>query len=191
MKYFSFLFVLLGCSLFSFAQSEVLPKDEKGKFIYYEVVDKQTSLDSLQLLTKNFFNPKDKNMVLRSTVGDTTFIAAGKFLVARTKAIPSHPSGEVLYDLRIELKSGKYRFWLTEFKFIPYQRDRYSNFVPSTTVGQPLENDAGILNAGQWKEIQQQAANNSKVFASRLKASLANSPIQKKKQETKTIKKEW
>ncbi|RZK84776.1 MAG: hypothetical protein EOO98_16520, partial [Pedobacter sp.] len=34
--------------------------------------------------------------------------------------------------------------------FIPYQRDRYGNFVASTTVGIPLESNPGKLNAGEW-----------------------------------------
>lgn len=181
----------MGCCFSADAQDAFLPKDEKGKFTYYEVVEKQTSIDSLKHRLKNFLSKRGKVLKLKSNTGDTSFTANGTFLIAKTKTTPTHPSGEIQYGLNVDLKKGKYRFWLTDFNFIPYQRDRYGNFTASTTVGRPLESSAGMLNASQWKEIRQQTAAYSKVFAVNLKDELANATVHKTLGEIKTIKKDW
>ncbi len=186
--------ILLSCMINAKAQTEnTLPIDDRGKLIYYELVDlKSTPKDSLKLRIVNYFKKKNSGLKFKTIVGDTSFIATGKIIISKTLLVMSHPSGEVLYNFQAEVKDGKYRFWLTDFNFIPYQRDRYSNFVPSTTVGIPLEENPGKLNAGQWKEYLEQTASYAKDFAAKFKVYMASkTPVAAPVAEKKVVKKSW
>ena len=174
------------------AQTEnTLPVDERGKLIYYEVVTVKTPADSLRMRALAFIK-KQKELKYKKTSGDTGFVATGKLIINKTLLVMSHPSGEVLYNFEAEVKSGKYRFWLTDFEFIPYQRDRYGNFVASTTVGIPLENNPGKLNAGEWAAYKSQTAKYAKDFAVKFKNYMASkTPVVIPPTEKKVVKKEW
>ena len=175
------------------AQSELLAFDERGKFIYYELVEaKGTIKTQLKERINSFFKNSNSGLKLNSVQGDTVFIASGKFFINKTVLVMSHPSGEILYHFQAEVKGEKYRFWLTDFTFIPYQRDRYGNFVPTITKGIPLESDPGKLNSGQWKEYQIQTSKNSLQFANVFKDFMngkvpATPPIKEKA----IVKKDW
>ncbi|MFA6277328.1 MAG: DUF4468 domain-containing protein [Pedobacter sp.] len=194
MKFISSLFLLLYCFVYANAQSEsVLSVDEQGKLIYYEVVAlKGTAKDSLKIRAINYLKKQNKDIQLKSAQGDTAFIATGKMIINKTLLVMSHPSGEILYRFQVEVKEGKYRFWLSDFSFIPYQRDRYGNFVASTTIGTPLETDPGKLNAGQWKEYHVQTAKYAKDLAVKFKQFMASKNlIAEPLPEKKVISKNW
>ncbi|TKC05698.1 DUF4468 domain-containing protein [Pedobacter polaris] len=193
MKFILSFLLLSSCFVITNAQTEQsLPVDEQGKLIYYEVVNVKTPADSLKIRVLNYLKKQNKDLKFKSTQGDTAFIATGKMIINKTLLVMSHPSGEVLYDFQAEVKNGKYRFWLTNFSFIPYQRDRYANFVASTTVGIPLENNPGKLNAGEWKEYKVQTAKYAKDLASKFKFYMSSrTPIIALTTEKKVVKKEW
>ncbi|MFI5450548.1 DUF4468 domain-containing protein [Pedobacter sp. UC225_61] len=194
MKFITSVFLLLNCFVYVHAQSEsLLPVDEQGKFIYYEVVPLEgTTKDTLVDRVVNYLKKQHKEIQFKSLQGDTAFIATGKMVVNKTLLVMSHPSGEILYRFQAEVKEGKYRFWLSDFSFIPYQRDRYGNFVASTTIGVPLERDPGKLNAAQWKEYQVQAAKYTKDFAFKFKQFMAGKTlISEPLPEKKVISKNW
>lgn len=188
-------FVFFICSVISVkAQNdEFLPVDELGKFIYYEVVElKALSKDSLKTKIFQFFKRKDDLVVYKSAQGDTAFSASGKFVISKTLLAMSHPSGEIIFRFEIEIKDRKYRFWLTDFVFIPYQRDRYGNFVPSNPIGTALESTPGKLDAAQWKAYQAQTATYAKALGNKFKAFMAtNAPAVASAKEKKVIKKDW
>ena len=50
-----------------------------------------------------------------------------------------HEDGELTYTLHIEFKDAKYRFWLTEFAYTPYQRNRYGVYAKVPGGETPLE----------------------------------------------------
>lgn len=107
------------------AQAPLLSFDKQGKYIYYQLVESNgISKDTLANRTKGFFTAYKKTIDLKSVVADTSFSARGKFVISKTASVLSHPSGEVSYNFVAELRNGKYRFWFTDFKFVPYQRDR-------------------------------------------------------------------
>lgn len=194
MKFISSFFLLITCFVYANAQSEnLLPVDEHGKLIYYEVVTlKGTTQDSLKIRAINYLKKQNKELQYKSAQGDTAFIANGKMIINKTLLVMSHPSGEILYRFQVEVKDAKYRFWLSDFSFIPYQRDRYGNFVASTTIGTPLETDPGKLNAGQWKEYQVQTAKYAKDLATKFKQFMASrKPITEPIPEKKVISKSW
>jgi hypothetical protein len=185
---------LISFSLFSAnAQTETtLPVDESGKFIQYEVVNSTSKPELLQARANDFIKKKSKTLKLKKSQSDTIMMANGKFVINKTLLVMSRPSGEVIYDFQVEIKEGKYRFWLTDFKFIPYMRDRYGNFVASTTVGVPLENNPGKLNASEWAAYKTQTFKFAKEFAVEFKNEMANTtPTTTKPVEKKVVKKEW
>ncbi|MDQ7950046.1 MAG: hypothetical protein REI78_14645 [Pedobacter sp.] len=194
MKFCILVFCLLSSTVLSKAQQDtVLPIDEQGKLIYYELVHTdQVSKDSLKNRAVRFLNKKDTGLKLKSVLGDTATEASGKFVISKTLLVMSHPSGEVLYQFHVEYKEGKYRFWMTNFLFIPYQRDRYGNFVAASSVGMPLENMPGKLNASQWKEYQVQATASAKQMAQKFKLAMENQ-VQPTTvpAATKIVKKSW
>jgi hypothetical protein len=173
---FLFLFLLLIVSG-SFAQDikeiKELQKDEIGKYIHYEVVAQlPVAADSLAFRAKAFF--KLKKMV--PLPADSEALEQhGKFVISKTAFVLSHPSGEILYNFRFEIKGERYRFWLTDFLFIPYQRDRYGNFVPATVKGVPLEKSPGKLNAGEWSSYVSDAGRQSAALAAEFKEYLSAS----------------
>lgn len=181
------LFILVIFSFFAaagFAQERPLSTDDRGKLIFYEVVDLNgIPRDSLIARASAFFSKSKKMLKIKSASGDSSIQAAGKLIINKTALVLSRPSGEILYNFYVETKEGKYRFWLTDFNFIPYQRDRYGNFVASTTVGTPLENSPGKLNAAEWSGYIKAATREINVLAGRFKDAMmkkvADKPVVK------------
>lgn len=169
MKYiFSLLCVFV--SVLTFAQDGSLARDERGKLIHYEVVDtKGFSKSELADRAARFFKQNSKRMKLKSKASDSLLQAEGKMLITKTALVLNRPSGEVKYNFYVECRDDKYRFWLTDFSFIPYQRDRYGNFTATTTVAVPLEADPGKLNAAEWKGYVSSTAREAEVFSLRFK----------------------
>lgn len=156
-------FFCLSISAQTSTKAELMPLDERGKYIYYEVVEKNTvPADSLQIRAKEFLAAKKLDAV-KPTKDQLT--ASGKFLISKTAFVLTRPSGEVLYNFVFELKEGKYRFWLTDFAFIAYKRDRYANYVPATVKGVPLEKEPGKLNAAEWTSYIAAASKQADLFA--------------------------
>lgn len=190
---FLFLFLLMvsGAIAQNKKTGEELDKDERGKYIYYEVVTgSPVPADSLIDRAKSFFKLKKMTLVKSDSV---LFEQSSKFVISKTAFVLSHPSGEILYNFSFEIKGSKYRFWLTDFMFIPYQRDRYGNFVPSTAKGIPLEKSPGKLNAGEWSAYISDAGRQSAALAAGFKEYLSASqrakPLQKPKSTIST--KSW
>ncbi len=192
MKYLSFLFLLVVFSKFSFAQEvAALPKDETGKYTYYEVVNSTVKEDSLKARVLNFLTKNKKEIKLKSGDGKV-ILATGKLIIQKSLTVISHPSGEINYQFNFEIGNGKYRFWLTNFEFIPYQKDRYGNFVPSTTVATPLEKEPKKSITEQWEDYKLQASKYAADFAKRLKDQLVNKVIlPPPPSEKKVISKTW
>ena len=193
MKHISiFLFLIVSAS-FCVAQNEALLIDEQGIFIHYELIyAKGLSKNQLKETVNSFFKKSYKNLKLRTSQDDTSFLAYGKLIISKTVLVISHPSGEILFDFQTEVKEEKYRFWLTNFSFVPYQRDRYGNFVAVTTKGIPLENNPGKLNLSQWKEYQAQTAKYACQFAKDFKGHMGGKISMAIPANEKTVvKKSW
>ena len=195
MKIFSLLagLLLIG-SMLRAQEISVLPKDETGKYIYYEVVSTTNGIneDSLKLRAVNFINTNKKEIKLKSSKVETELTGSGKIVITKSLAMLSHPSGEITYTFNFEVNAQKYRFWLSNFEFIPYQKDRYGNFVPSTTVGIALETEPKKSNAEQWEDYRLQASKYAANFAKRFKDHLVGKLVTTKPSpEKKVISKTW
>ncbi|WP_406823627.1 hypothetical protein [Pedobacter sp. KACC 23697] len=192
MKYILFGFLAISSVKLS-AQQKQFSKDDTGKFIYYQVVDSQlVNKDTLLQRAKSFVNVVYKKSMAQQTVTDSSVLAKGTMIIDKTILVAGHPSGEVSYNFVFEARQGKYRFWLTDMLFIPYQRDRYGNFVPATTIGVPLERTPGKLGAGAWKDILNSTYNKVEKFGEEFKKYLATSRVEKTKKKAETIStKKW
>lgn len=173
MKSVCSIFFLLLISLVSAGQE--LSYDERGKLIYYEVVAQNgVSRDDLVTMAIRFFKQKAKQFKLKSEMTDSLMLADGKMVISKTALVLNRPSGEVKYSFYAEFRDGKYRFWLTDFMFIPYYRDRYGNFVASTTIGVPLEKDPGKLNSAEWKNYISNTGKEAVTLAAQFKENMTN-----------------
>ena len=81
----------------------------------------------------NDFYPKEKSLQL-SSAGVSV---KDKFLTYTS--LVKHENGEMTYALNIECKDGKYRYWITDFVFTPYEKNRYGMFTAVNGVTIPLE----------------------------------------------------
>ncbi|TDG36821.1 DUF4468 domain-containing protein [Pedobacter changchengzhani] len=186
MKYFAVLF-LFFFSLKLCAQQKQFSLNEDGKYVFYEVVDVKTiSKDILMARAKVFINKLDKEVVKNHVLTDTSIFAKGKFVIDKTVLIAGHPSGEVSYNLTFEARNGKYRFWLTDFEYIPYQRNRYGNYVATTKIGTPLEKSTSKLNMGEWKANVSAAYNKVEKLSADFKEFLSRNPIVNPLENNKT-----
>jgi hypothetical protein len=165
---------LLLLTISSSAQDKPLPFDERGKLIYYEVVESaKTPKDSLISRAKTFLAADTKKLKLNAIKGDTLIEATGRMIISKNALGMARPMGAVDYNFYTEVRDGRYRFWLTDFVFIPYMRDRYGNFVPSTTIGAPLEREQSKLRAAEWLGYQKIAAREAKSLGEQFKVALA------------------
>ncbi|WP_426667755.1 DUF4468 domain-containing protein [Mucilaginibacter sp. McL0603] len=141
-RFFLFLTCLIAVEVAS-AQKSLLSLDEHNKYIYYQVVDRPgISADSLQKSVAYFV----KDIYPKNKSAQMTQNGAGikdKFLTYTS--LVKHENGEMAYNLTIECKEGKYRYWLTDFLFTPYEKNRYGVFVPVNGVEIPLENASSKL----------------------------------------------
>lgn len=170
--------ILLFFAVSSFAQEKPLSADDRAKLIYYEVVElPEVTKGALTTRIAAFLKANAKSFKLKSAATDSLTRAAGKLIINKTALVLSRPSGEVLYNFYAEAKDGKYRFWLTDFTFIPYQRDRYGNFTASTTVGTPLENKPGKLNAAEWAGYVKATTREVNAIAGRFRNAMMNVTI--------------
>ncbi|MDQ0970094.1 hypothetical protein QFZ20_005497 [Flavobacterium sp. W4I14] len=167
------------------AQQKQFSKGGNGKFIYYQVVDSQLiSKDTLLQRAKSFVNVAYKKSMREESATDTSVLAKGAMVIDKTILVAGHPSGEISYNFVFEARNGKYRFWLTDLLFIPYQRDRYGNFVATTKIGVPLERTPGKLSAGAWKDILNSAYNKIEKFGDDFKKYLATNKVEKNQKES-------
>jgi hypothetical protein len=187
---FVYVFLLLFPVLSS-AQTAKIPaalaKDERERYIYYELVEKSAiPVDSLVSRAGKFLGFKKLDSIKAQ---NGALHAAGKMVLNKTAFVLTHPSAEVGYSFTLEYKDDKYRFWLTDFIIIPYKRDRYSNFVPATVKGTPLENNPGKLNAAEWASYVDAVAKQAAFFAEELKNCLT--AVQKNKPPKVLQKNNW
>jgi len=172
------------------AQQDLLSFDEHNKYIYYQVVDiPGITADSLHgrgwyFLKTTYPKYKLKNPNAGSITGE------GRFMIYNGLSILKHEGGEISYQLNIEFKDQKYRYWLTSFIFTPYERDRYGNFVPKLGIEIPLETAQSKLDKKELDNYLNETGAFCKQFGDKLKLSMTT-PLRKeevvKKEEAKKV----
>jgi hypothetical protein len=111
----------------SFAQKDQVTLDERNKYIFYQVVDKP-GMTADTLFNRCLAGYKAKYLKAFSknvTVQNGSILIKSTFIVYSNAGLTKHEDGDMSYTLNIEFKEGKYRYWLTDFVYYPYQRNRY------------------------------------------------------------------
>jgi hypothetical protein len=146
---FSFIqnIILLGLVISfhpSQAQDVMLPQDETGHIVFYEVVEadsftQEELLDNAQEFARKTLGKKKIKPVLTDTAG-SILVKDASFKVYE-KMITKRIDGIIHYIFKVEVKDGKYRYFFSDFTFQPYERNRYGKFEPVSGKYKPLEED--------------------------------------------------
>ncbi|GAA4916480.1 DUF4468 domain-containing protein [Mucilaginibacter defluvii] len=192
------LVALSGNDLYAQAsQKDSLGFDENNKYIYYQVVAQPgLNADSIYRRALYFLQAaysKDKLKLKKQEPANGVLKGEGGFMVSKKALVSKHDDGRITYDLNIEVKDGKYRYWLTNFVIIPYERDRYANFVPVNGKKTPLEHALRLLGQKDLDDYLEKVLVNSRFVGDRLKNFIL-SPAPSVKKERKiapVIKKDW
>jgi len=169
------------------AQQDLLSFDEHNKYIYYQV-ESMPGIPADTLAQRGLKYLKAyyaKTNVKQDNAGGIK--GDGKFLVYGGISVLKHEQGEIVYQVNIEFKDQKYRFWLTAFVFTPYQRDRYGNFVPQVGVDIPLEQGLSKLDKKDLEGYLDETGAFCKQFGDHLKNYLLKLPEPKKAENVKKV----
>jgi hypothetical protein len=185
--------LILICLLFARmanAQDNQLALDEHNKYIYYQVIDLPgVSADSLNKNAAGFIK-MTYNRGGKVSKGNTDNISVkDKFLTQNATAFVKHENGEINYVLNIECKDAKYRFWLTDFVFTPYERDRYGAFVPAKGINLPIETASSKIDKKELSGYLDQTNTFCKQLGERLKQYMAGQRPEIKKTDRPPVKK--
>src|SRR6185503_10591061 len=115
MKYLIPVFLFLLITKTAAAQQDLLSFDEHNKYIYYQVETMPgIPADTLMQRGLKFLKAAyPKTTVKQDNAVKTEGV--GKFLVYGGLSVLKHEKGEIAYQLNIEYKDQKYRFWVTGF----------------------------------------------------------------------------
>jgi hypothetical protein len=183
MKTLLLTFVCIFLAKISSAQSDLLSFDEHNKYIYYQVVDiPGVAVDTLHVRGLSFLKANYAKMKVKAA-GQNNLAGQGKFLVYGGVSVLKHEKGEIDYTLNIEFKDQKYRYWLTDFTFTPYERDRYNNYVPKQGVVIPLETADSKLDKKDAAGYVDETGAFCKQFGDSLKQFILHIPVSAPKKE--------
>lgn len=171
------------------AQADSLVIDENNKYIYYQVVEQPaTPTDSLQARALNFTKHAfgAKTLKFKDNVKGVLH-ATGGVMVSKKTLISMHDDARIDYTMTIEVKDNRYRYWFTDFVIVPYQRDRYANFVPVSGKNVALENALPTLSKKDFEGYTAKLLANIKDIGSRLQTYMKTPIAPVKQQVKKTI----
>ncbi len=195
------LIIAFVCILFvkaaSAQQTDSLAFDENNKYIYYQTVG-QAGLTKDTLYRRGLYfmkiaAPKWKLKQISADEAQGVLLGKGNFMVTKKALVLSAIGGEITYTARVEVKDGKYRYWFTDFVFIPYQRDRYGADVPVPGATIPLEKAKNKIDKRDVEVYLTKILQNSRQVGALLKAyMLKTSSLPKTVKDIKKIStKEW
>ncbi|MDW7690407.1 DUF4468 domain-containing protein [Flammeovirgaceae bacterium SG7u.111] len=191
--------LLLGCVYnFSQAQDFPLPTNETGAIEYTEVVeladfDKERLFKNAKGFCESLVpNKKTRKGSFSEDAEAGTVTITNTFKVLK-KSVTKQVSGEIRYDLEIEVKDGKYRYFFKSFAFTPYTRDRYGKFKPmkrETTVMIPVSKPLSV-GEGLWKKHLESCNNHVTYWIEQLKFEMQRKADEPKKKEKKKEEIQW
>jgi Domain of unknown function (DUF4468) with TBP-like fold len=183
---------LLLCRMAN-AQKSLLSLDEHNKYIYYQVVDiPGVSTDSL-LKNGAYFVEGAYPKIKLKELNVKNITVKDKFSTYSTTAFVKHDNGQINYTLTIECKDSKYRYWLTDFTFTPFERDRYGDFVAKASINIPLETATNKIDKKELDGYLDQTGTFCKDIAVKLKQYMAGNhgPQKTDHQPPKIVTDKW
>lgn len=152
-----------------------LQLDQHGKYIYYEIIDKQNQQDSLTLKAQDFALRYFKEVKTEICTDSAKIIGVGIFQLNRKALVSVIPEAYISYKFGMVIKLAKYKFWFTDFTFTPVLRDRFGSYQPVTGIHINLETYGQKTNQRKWKEYVSDTYELSSEIAERLKQKLSQS----------------
>jgi len=158
------------------AQKDSLALNDNGKYIYYKVVtmDKYNT-DTLYQRSLRFFETMSKSNSFKITARDvnSTSISGAGFFTISKPSMAKHDDGQIAYAVKLEIKGSKYRYWLTDFVYTPYFKDRYNNYVPDKGIEAPLEKPSKYITETELHKYLDQSGLFSRQLGEKLKKAIA------------------
>lgn len=131
---------ILLCGKLASAQKELVTLDERNKLIYYKVADAPgLTGDTLYNRILAGLKASKRFGKLKMTVAKPGISIKNKMMIYTTATLAKHEAGEATYTFAAEAKDGKFRYWLTDFVFYPYERTRYGVYAKKPGVEYTLE----------------------------------------------------
>jgi len=190
------LMLCFGFAKMAMAQKDSLALDEHSKYIYYRVIN-QGKDDANVLLVRglDFFSEPYNRDAFKITAKDAnthTFEVKSFFTVSKSSSLAKHDDGKITYTLTVETRDKKYRYWLGNFVFTPYYKDRYNNMVPQPGVEIPMEAISKKIEAREAAHYLDECAAFGKKLGAKLKQYMDAEPVVKKADGKKVIDtKKW
>lgn len=150
-------FILSSFCLSVNAQDVPFPLNEIGKYEFNEIVelngiDKDKLFENGQKFMKKINVLNSKKKFYKEEKEDYVLKNRGSFYVYRLGSVKKGIGGAVEYDLKLEVKDGKYRYTITNFIFNEYQKNRYGKYEPIKGRYTPLEANVSSLNQKEWNK---------------------------------------
>lgn len=168
-------FFVLLFSVSAFAQKDSLALDEHNKYIYYKTAEQPGAVAdtlyyrALSFLTKAY--TKKELKLVKADKGGNALNGAGVIVINKRNFFGgSSEGGELAYTIKIEVKDNKYRYWLTDFVYQPYQRNRYGNSEIMHGKDVALEKASEKLSKADFNACINQVLVSSKQVGDKLKA---------------------
>lgn len=197
MKNILLAFICVMFAKVAVAQKDSLAFDEHNKYIYYQTVVQDNLIkDTLYRRGLYFMKTAAIKSKLKLSVTDEAqgvLTGKGSFKITKKALILNSAGGEITYTSRIEVKDAKYRYWFTNFVYIPYQRDRYGMDVPVPGINIPLEEAKDKIDKADLAVYLDKVLQNSRQVGAILKSyMLKTSSLPKEDKGIKKIStKEW
>lgn len=181
MKKILFIAAFLLFARIANAQQNQLALDEHNKYVYYQVVEIPDSTQDNLYRNAAFFLKDEFPKGKQTPTATQNIVFKDKFLCYAP--FVKHETGAIAYTLNIECKDSKYRYWLTDFIFTPYQRDRYGVFVPENGIEIPLEKASTKVDKKDLDSYLEQTTKFCTQLGTKLRKYMAGEKPQKKPAE--------
>ena len=178
-------------------KKDSLSFDERDKYIYYRVTEKPgLSADTLYKRALYFLNTAFDSKQLKAHKKDKNkglLTAKGGFMVMKKSLVTKHFDARISYNMTIEVRDGKYRYWLTDFEVTPYERNRYAIFVPVKSKKVQLEHGLRALGSETLDDYLASTLENCRIIADKLAVYMSRPSGEEKESHIKksVTTKEW
>lgn len=184
--------IIISTFLISFQKELLFPVDENGKYIFQEVVELPGMKEDLLFENAEKFLKKVKVMKSRKKYllldkDNHSLTSKGSFYVYQRGSIKNSIAGAVEYDIKLEIKEGRYRYTITNYLFNEFKRNRYGKFEPIKGKYMPLELPVSNLNEKEWENHREVVYNKTQELIQNLYGEMIYSEDDSK---PKKIKKE-
>jgi hypothetical protein len=184
------LILLLFLSASAFAQVE-LPKDDKGKITFEEIISSDSLPSSLLLKNAKAWVMKNYAQTEKSIRTDSNSVSAkGVFLVYTKGAISKEIHGAIRYTVKIEVKNNKYKYRFSDFVFEYYKINRNYQYLP-TGQEKPLEEEKFAGWQSAWENHKKETYNRIASQIKSLKSDMGKKEKIEQKKEPLGKKEEW